>query len=118
MLAQRLVRSICEKCKESYAVEPATLEKLGITSKNAVFYHGKGCGECKNTGYSKRIGIFEMLIIDESIRRLIISRASAREIKNAAVKNNMILMRADGIQKAMRGMTTIAEVMKATQEED
>jgi type II secretory ATPase GspE/PulE/Tfp pilus assembly ATPase PilB-like protein len=117
VLAQRLVRTICEKCKEKYTADTSLLKSFGIKKDSVTFYRGKGCSHCKNTGYDKRIGIFELLLVDEAIRKLIISRASASEIKAEAQKNGMLSMRVDGIQKAEKGLTTLEEVLKVTSEE-
>lgn len=118
VLAQRLVRSICEKCKEPYNVDPEILKKMGAKSDQTRFFRGKGCNDCKKTGYSKRIGVFELMVIDEDIRRLVLSKASNKDIKAMAIKKGMTTMRMDGIKKAEKGMTTIEEVLKATLEED
>jgi type IV pilus assembly protein PilB len=118
VLAQRLVRTICERCKESYTVEADILEKMGIKSQQTKFYRGKGCKECKRTGYGHRIGIFELMIIDEDLRRLILSKASAKDLKSTAMKKGMVSIRMDGLKKAEAGLTTIEEVLKATLEED
>ena len=118
VLAQRLVRSICQKCKESYTVEPEILKKMGVKTEQTKFFRGKGCNECKRTGYSKRIGIFELLVVDEDIRRFILTKSSGKDIKVAAMKKGMEPMRMDGMRKAEKGLTSIEEVLKATLEED
>ena len=118
VLAQRLVRTVCKKCKESYKAEPEMLAKLGIKGDSATFYRGKGCSECNATGHGKRVGIYELLIVDEAIRRLIIRKASADEIKAQAQKTGMQSMRADGIKKAEKGITTLEEVLKVTLEDN
>ena len=118
VLAQRLVRTICEKCRESYSVDTEVLKKLGVKTEQTKFYRGKGCMECKRTGYIKRIGLYELLLVDEEIRRLIISKGSNKEIKAAALKKGMVSMRIDGMRKAEKGITTIEEVLKATMEEE
>ncbi len=117
VVAQRLVRTICKKCKESYKVDEEVMKKLGVKTENATFFRGKGCSECRGLGYGKRIGIYELLLVDEPIRRLIIKKASADEIKAYAQKNGMISMRMDGIRKAEKGLTTLDEVLKVTLEE-
>ena len=118
VLAQRLVRSICPKCKESYTVEPEILKKMGVKTEQTKFFHGKGCHECRRTGYSKRVGIFELLVADDDVRRLILSKGSGKDIKAAAMKKGMEPMRVDGLRKAEKGITTLEEVLKATLEED
>jgi len=116
ILAQRLVRKICDKCKEEYAPSEDILEGLGIDQKRS-FFRGKGCGACKNTGYAGRIGIFELLIVNDRIRKLIIDKSSSGEIKKAAIETGMKTLRDDGLDKILRGITTSEEVIKATQEE-
>ncbi len=118
VLGQRLVRTICEHCREKYTVEAAALKEWGLDKDKAVFYRGKGCTYCKNSGYSKRVGIFELLLVDEPIKKLILAKASASEIKAEAQKHGMISMRMDGIQKAGKGITTLEEVLKVTSEGD
>ncbi len=117
VLAQRLVRSICPACKESYKLEPDTLKKMGLPADVTTYYRGKGCSRCKSTGYDRRMGIYELLLVDEPIRRLIVARTSASEIKAAAQKCGMLTMRQDGLAKAQKGLTTLEEVMKVTLEE-
>ena len=117
VLAQRLVRTICEKCRESYTVDLEVLRKLGVKTEQTKFYRGRGCHDCKRTGYTKRIGLYELLIVDEDIRRLMLARASGKEIKTMAMKKGMVSIRMDGLRKAEKGMTSIEEVLKATMEE-
>ena len=74
--------------------------------------------DCKKTGYSRRMGIFELLVIDEPIRNLILRKASSKEIKAEAVRRGMLTTRQDGLRKAQKGLTTISEVLKATQEDE
>jgi type IV pilus assembly protein PilB len=118
VLAQRLVRTICQGCKEAYKVDADVLKKMSLPGEVTTFYRGKGCSRCKGTGYDRRMGIYELLTVDEQIRRLIIARASASEIKAAAQKAGMISIRQDGLTKASRGLTSLEEVMKVTLEED
>jgi len=115
VLAQRLVRTICEKCRAPAQVSAEVRQRLGIVDSQATFFHGKGCSHCRQTGYDRRVGIFELLMISDTVKRLIMSRASASEIKQAACKASMITMRADGIHKAEKGVTTLEEVLKATE---
>ena len=118
VLAQRLVRTVCQKCKEPYKVDAEILAKMGIKGGAATFYRGKGCKECGGTGHGKRMGIYELLFVDEPIRRLIIQKASADEIKTQAQKSGMLSMRTDGIKKAEKGLTTLEEVLKVTLEDN
>ncbi len=116
VLAQRLVRTICKKCKESYKLDEKLLKSLGLSDSAATFYRGKGCAQCKETGYGGRVSICELLVVDETIRRLILTKASSDDIRATARKNGMITMREDGIQKALKGITTLEEVLRVTLE--
>ncbi len=120
-MAQRLVRTICEKCKQKRMLtltEQKSLRELlpDIGDKASVFYVGKGCSACGGSGYQGRIGIREVLEINEEIRQLIMNRANASQIKEAAVKNGMRTMIKDGIQKALNGVTSIEEVIRLIHE--
>ncbi len=117
VLAQRLVRTICKKCKEPCKVDQELLTKMGIKGSSGNFFKGKGCQECGMSGHGKRMGIYELLFVDEPIRRLMIQRASADEIKAQAQKTGMQSMRVDGIKKAEKGLTTLEEVLKVTLED-
>ena len=116
ILAQRLVRKICDKCREEYTPSEDILKVLGINQKKG-FFKGKGCGACKNTGYRERIGIFELLIVNDQIRKLIVDKASSGILKKIAVETGMKTLRDDGLDKILKGITTPEEVIKATQEE-
>src|SRR6202048_2069684 len=116
--AQRLVRRVCSNCKEEFAPEPETVDKLRLKeSKGAVFYHGTGCDRCKGRGDAGRAALMEALPISEAIRRLIIKRASAAIIKNQAVTEGMKTLRAVGVEKAFEGITTLEEVWRVTAED-
>ena len=117
VIGQRLVRKICPACKEEYIVEEEVMEELGSNPGINKFYRGTGCKSCKGTGYKGRAAINELLIPDDTIRKLINERVSAVELKEAAEKNNMKSLRKDGIEKAVNGITTLEEVMRVTQEE-
>ena len=116
ILAQRLVRKICDKCKEEYGPSEDIVKGLGIDQKKG-FFKGKGCSACKNTGYRERIGIFELLIVNDRIRKLIVDKASSDIIKKIAIETGMKTLRDDGLDKVLKGVTTPEEVIKATQEE-
>ena len=114
-IAQRLVRTICSKCKAPLETSPEALLKLGFKPGEKVeFFHGKGCKACRNTGYKGRTAIFEMLTVSPEIQELILRRASTAEIKAAAIKGGMRTLRADGLLKAKQGVTTLDEVLRAT----
>jgi general secretion pathway protein E len=117
ILAQRLVRIICPHCKESYTPEPEFLVKLGITPKESIkVYRGKGCAKCHHTGYKGRCGIFELLIMDQKLKHLILNTANANAIKQIAVNQGMITLRQDGATKVLQGITTIEEVYRVSKE--
>jgi type IV pilus assembly protein PilB len=115
--AQRLVRRVCQNCREDFKPEPEVLQKLGIEDDGAVFYHGAGCARCNNRGYSGRAAILEVLPVSEAIRRLIIKRASAAVIKNQAISEGMKTLRMVGIEKAREGVTTLEEILRVTSED-
>src|SRR6202162_1360231 len=115
--AQRLVRRVCPNCREEFVPEPELLAKLEIQDDNATFYHGAGCDRCKRRGYMGRAAIIEVLPVSETIRRLIIKRASAAVIKNQAVSEGMKTLRMVGIDKAREGVTTLEEILRVTAED-
>jgi len=117
--AQRLVRQLCTKCRTPYEPPPEVLTSLGGTSpQTGTFYQAVGCRTCHGTGYHGRMGILEVLVIDERIRELIVTKAQSWEMKQYAVEHlGMRTLRYDGLLKAERGETTLAEVIAATAEE-
>lgn len=113
VMAQRLVRRICPECKEQYT---ATKDmRAEIDDDMWVIWKGKGCDYCLGTGYRGRIAIFELLIIDDAIRELVMKNATVREIKDKAISFGMRTLRQDGIEKIKKGITTVDEVMRVTQ---
>ncbi len=116
--AQRLVRRVCTNCREEFIPEPEMFERLGMEpKKDMVFYHGHGCDRCKRRGYLGRAAIIEALPVTESIRRLIIKRASAAVIKNQAMSEGMKTLRMVGVEKAEEGITTLEEIWRVTSED-
>jgi type II secretory ATPase GspE/PulE/Tfp pilus assembly ATPase PilB-like protein len=115
--AQRLVRKICPNCKEEFSPEPEAFASLGIEGGDTTFYHGVGCDRCKHRGYLGRSAIIEVLPVSETIRRLIIKRASAAVIKNQAISEGMKTLRMVGVDKAREGITTLEEVLRVTAED-
>ncbi len=115
ILAQRLVRVICPKCKEKYTPSDQELRSLELSQKIS-FYHGKGCMKCKDTGFSGRIGIFELLLINDQIKNMIGAKASANEIRKKAVSLGMRILFDDGLEKIKNGITTAEEVLRVTEE--
>ena len=118
VLAQRLVRKICTKCKTEYKDSGKALENLGATNvKNEKTFIGKGCKACKNTGYKGRYGLFELMTLSDKIKELIISKASTNVITKVARDEGMLTLREDGIKKVLDGITSIEEVVRVTMNE-
>ncbi|OGL55505.1 MAG: type II secretion system protein GspE, partial [Candidatus Schekmanbacteria bacterium RIFCSPHIGHO2_02_FULL_38_11] len=120
VIAQRLVRVICNDCKESYVPDDESLSEIGIGRdqlKDGVFYRGRGCPSCVNTGYRGRIGIFEILKMDEVTKKLVLEKYDSNAIKKEAVKNGMLILKHDGARKVIEGLTTIEEVLRVAHEE-
>jgi general secretion pathway protein E len=117
VLAQRLVRIICPDCKAPVKPSEEFLEEIGA-EKGVFIYHGTGCEECRYTGYKGRTGIFELMVLTEDIRRLILEKTSANIIKQKAVSLGMQTLRENGWQKVREGITTMEEVLRVTQEEE
>ncbi|MCS7089733.1 MAG: ATPase, T2SS/T4P/T4SS family [Verrucomicrobiota bacterium] len=121
VMAQRLVRTICPLCKAEQKVEKEYLQRIGFPVSDietARFYHGLGCEECRQLGYQGRTGIYELLVVSEPIRSLVMSRAPASTIAQKAVELGMRTLRADGWNKVKEGITTIEEVLRVTQIEE
>ncbi|MCX5777457.1 MAG: type II secretion system ATPase GspE [Candidatus Firestonebacteria bacterium] len=119
ILAQRLVREIDKNCRNEYLPDLEYLKDINFKiEKDEKFYKGKGCDRCLNTGYYGRSGIYELLVMNETMKKIIMNRAMPGEIKAAAVENGMRTLREDGWEKVKRGITTISEVIKVTQEDD
>ncbi len=119
ILAQRLIRVLCEYCKEETKPSAYQKELLGITDvpQGATIFKPKGCAHCVNTGYSKMTVVSELLLIDDAIRKLILLKADSTEIKKQAIQNGMITLRSDGLQKIYQGITSIEEIFRAINEE-
>ncbi|MFH0855800.1 MAG: ATPase, T2SS/T4P/T4SS family [Candidatus Omnitrophota bacterium] len=118
VVAQRLLRVLCPRCKEAYSPAKELLDELSVKAGPGPirFYREKGCQECRNSGYSGRIGIFEMLVPDDDIKRLIEKKSSAGEIRDAAIRKGMKTMYEDGIDKLLKGITSVSEVLRVTHE--
>ncbi|MBX7245838.1 MAG: Flp pilus assembly complex ATPase component TadA [Candidatus Sumerlaeaceae bacterium] len=116
ILAQRLVRTICDECKRPYKPKKSDLELLGIanSAKDFTFVHGAGCDVCMNTGYHGRIGIFEFLAPDDSMREILETNAVVSVIRELARKSGYRTLREEGIIKVMNGITTVEEVIRVT----
>jgi general secretion pathway protein E len=121
VLAQRLVRTICPKCSTPQKVERNYLRKIGFPEHEidtTVFRKGVGCEDCRQLGYQGRLGIYELLLVSEAIRPLVMNRAPASTIANEAIKQGMRTLRVDGWNKVKAGKTTIEEVLRVTQTEE
>jgi len=116
VLAQRLVRMICPVCKEPFKPQQEIVDKLQFFKGNKETYYGKGCDECRHTGYRGRTGIFEFMLIDSEMRQLILEKASADIIRKKAVVDGMEILRESGWEKVRQGITTIEEVLRVSQE--
>lgn len=116
ILNQRLVRKVCDSCKEAYDLPAATAQSLGIeaTNKDVAAYRGKGCKRCFGIGYAGRIVIGEALMLTPTIKELIIKRGQEYEIKAAARREGMQTLRQNGLKKALEGVTSIEEVLRVT----
>jgi type IV pilus assembly protein PilB len=115
ILAQRLVRKLCQKCKEAYTPDPNSLASAGLKA-GITLYKPKGCSHCNNTGYKGRSGVFELLLPDSKIKKLVIDRSSSDEIKLYLMqRGNFDTLRKDGLRKVVDGYTTLEQVLGATQ---
>jgi type IV pilus assembly protein PilB len=115
--AQRLVRRICTECKEPVQMPVQALEDIGFPHDTAVgvkLYKGRGCSNCNNTGYRGRVGLFEVMEVSEDVRELILSGASAMELRRKAIEESMISLRMSGLEKIKSGMTSVEEVVRET----
>jgi type IV pilus assembly protein PilB len=115
--AQRLVRRICQECKEQVPMSPQALIEAGFLpeeSKTIKIYKGKGCGNCNGSGYKGRAGLYEVMEVDDEIRELILIGASAVELKKKAMERGMITLRRSGLRKVMDGVTTLEEIARET----
>jgi len=115
VLAQRLVRVICAKCKEEYKPPMDAVKRLGINledSSSVTFYRGRGCEACNNTGYKGRIGVFELMILGDELRDLILKRCSTHQLREAAINQGMKTLREDALTKILCGSTTLEECLR------
>jgi type IV pilus assembly protein PilB len=114
IMAQRLVRVICQKCKQSFTPSQAALDAAGITKEmaaNANFLKGRGCGNCQGSGFRGRLGIFELMLMSPKLRELTFNKAPTEVIRHTALDENMKSLYWDGIGKVLRGVTTLEEVL-------
>ncbi len=116
VMAQRLVRVICPVCKDVYTPPQDIIDKIDYLPDNFTAYHGTGCDACRGTGYRGRTGIFELMVINSEIRKLILESASSDVIRQMAISKGMQVLRDNGWQKVREGVTTIEEVLRVSQE--
>ena len=115
--AQRLIRRVCKDCKEEVSTPPQTLIDAGFSpteAKKVTTYRGKGCPTCNGTGYKGRVGLYEVMEINDDVRELVLIGASSLELKKKAIEHGMITLRASGLQKLRDGVTTLEEVLRET----
>ncbi|MBI1908894.1 MAG: type II secretion system ATPase GspE [Deltaproteobacteria bacterium] len=120
ILAQRLIRTICKDCAKKYTPTTEELAEVGLTPeqlKGRQLYRAVGCKNCINTGYAGRTGIHELMLMDDDIRALVMKNTDATTIKKMAMEKGMTTLREDGAQKALRGLTTLEEVLRVAQED-
>jgi len=120
ILAQRLVRTLCPACKETYTALPELVDELGLrkfaSTPDVTLYHAKGCKDCGQTGYIGRVSIMEMLPMSDHLRTHVMRHATSAELRVEAIKEGMVTMYEDGMRKAMNGVTTFEEVLRVTRE--
>ncbi|MDE2360050.1 MAG: Flp pilus assembly complex ATPase component TadA, partial [Betaproteobacteria bacterium] len=121
ILAQRLVRTLCPQCKESYVALPELVLQMNLrrysTEREITLWHARGCSHCANTGYMGRISILEMMPMTDALRSLVMKHASATDLRAEAIREGMVPMYEDGLRKALKGVTTFEEVLRATRED-
>jgi type IV pilus assembly protein PilB len=116
IMAQRLVRVVCQKCKQPFTPSEASLQSAGITPEmltRANFSRGKGCGHCQGSGYRGRLGIYELMLMSSKVRELTFQEAPTEQVRRAAQSEGMRTLYWDGIDKALKGVTTLEEVFRA-----
>jgi type IV pilus assembly protein PilB len=115
--AQRLIRRVCKDCKREHSMPPEALVEVGFSAEEAKTlktYKGKGCSTCNNTGYKGRIGLYEVMEVNDDIRELILIGASSLELRKKAIEDGMITLRESGLHKIRAGLTTLEEVVRET----
>ena len=119
VLAQRLVRVLCMECREAYVATDEELREIGVKppQRDVKLFRAQGCAACNHTGYHGRMGIFELMLIDDDIRALVSQNVDSKTIKHKATQKGMHTLRSDGAVKVLRGQTSVAEVLRATEEE-
>jgi type IV pilus assembly protein PilB len=118
IVAQRLVRRLCDKCKQEVTLHEETLKELRITESpdELTVFQARGCVSCNDTGYAGRLGLYEVMPVSPTVRDMIIDRASTADIKEKAIEEGMLTLRADGLDKFKKGSTSLEEVLRETSE--
>ncbi len=119
VIAQRLVRVLCSECKERFMLEASHIKALNGTGDKYIgeyVFKPKGCSKCFNTGYSGRQAIFEIMLMDDTLKSLVLETSDSNQIRNASLKAKMKTLRQDGMSKVLKGITSIGEVLRVTQE--
>jgi type IV pilus assembly protein PilB len=117
IVAQRLVRRICTFCKEPMEMPTAALVSAGYSEHEArtlKLFRGRGCERCNNTGYKGRVGLYEVMEVEDEMREMVLSGASSFELRNKSMQNGMMTLRMSGLQKVRDGMTTVEEIVRET----
>lgn len=117
ILAQRLVRLICPHCRESYKPDAQEIAYLGTDQTPEILYRGKGCDKCLGKGYLGRTGIYELLEVSPEVRKTIVERRDAQTIKDAAISRGFTVLKDDAVEKVLKGITTVEEVLRVTQKD-
>ena len=114
-----MVRRICKNCKEEYKASNEELKLVGLdpSKVDSPLYKGKGCAECRNTGYKGRLAIFEMIPMARELRKLVFDNANEDEIRQSALDNGMVTLREAGLERVLDGTTSVEEVLRSTVEE-
>jgi general secretion pathway protein E len=115
ILAQRLVRKICPQCKEEFKPGDEMKEFLEMQGLGGSTYHGKGCDRCRKTGYAGRLGIYELLVMDDTLRDLVTSNPDVTQLRKLCRERGLVTLREDGFEKAKKGLTTVDEIIRVTE---
>jgi general secretion pathway protein E len=114
--AQRLVRRLCPDCRKPFAADASQLQALGLLPRAGTFYSANGCASCNYSGYRGRTGIYELVTVDDELRRLIHDRASEQTLREHVVRGGMRSLREDGMRWAAGGATSLEEVLRVTRD--
>ena len=116
VVAQRLVRRLCLECRKPFAADAAQLRALGLAPTDGTLYSAQGCAACNRSGYRGRTGIYELLMVDDDLRRLVHDRASEQQLRAHALSHGMRSLRDDGMRWAAQGVISLEEVVRVTRE--